>query len=128
MIDAPDDAPRPPRVRVTAPRAGSETQRPASPESGDPAALYIRSLIRSQRRLAIVCAVAFVVILVLVPVLLGSLSWLGEARVGGVPVSWLVLGAGMFPVLLAIAWLYERAASRNESRYRSLAEDADDDA
>lgn len=122
-------ASQPARVRVTAPRPGTESDPPQPPaESGDPAALYVRSLIRSQRRLAIVCAVAFVVILAAVPVAFGALPWLDDARVGPVPMSWLVLGVGMFPVIIVIAALYERAATRNESRYRSLADDTDDDA
>jgi len=49
---------------------------------------------------------------------------LDAASVGVVPVSWIVLGAGLFPVLIAIAALYVRTSSRNESRYRSLADDA----
>ncbi|WP_167050674.1 DUF485 domain-containing protein [Salinibacterium sp. ZJ77] len=132
MTDAPDldvEAPRPTRVRVTAPRAGTEPPVPApTTEASDPSALYIRSLIRSQRRLGIVCAVAFGVVLMAVPTVFTLLPWLDEARVGAVPASWIVLGAGLFPVILAIAALYERAANRNEARYRSLADDADDDA
>lgn len=123
------EAPRPARVRVTAPRPGSEAP-PTTPvgEPADPAALYIRSLIRSQRRLSIVTAVAFVVILMAVPALFTAFPWLDDARVGPVPISWIALGAGLFPVILAVALVYERAASRNESRYRSLADDTDDDA
>ena len=124
-MSAPGPAERPPqRVRVTAPRR-DEGERRATPASaaGDPAALYVRTLIRSQRRLAIVCASAFIVILVAVPLLFTLVPELDEADIGGIPVSWIVLGAGLFPVLIAIAALYVRIASRNESRYRSLADD-----
>ena len=122
------ESPRPARVRVTAPRAGAELPRPVTTtEASDPSALYIRSLIRSQRRLAIVCAAAFGVVLLVVPTAFALLPWLDETRIGPVPASWIVLGGGLFPVILAVAALYEHAANRNEARYRSLADDADDD-
>ncbi|AYF97731.1 DUF485 domain-containing protein [Protaetiibacter intestinalis] len=118
------EAPRPQRVRVTAPRAEELGRAASGPGLGDPGALYIRSLIRSQLRLAIVCAVAFIVVLVAVPLVFVLVPGLDAASVGGVPVSWIVLGAGLFPVLIAIAALFVRTSARNESRYRSLADDA----
>ena len=115
---------RPQRVRITAPRRHESERRPTTaPAVGDTAALYVRTLIRSQRRLAIVCAVAFIVVLVAVPLVFVLVPSLDEANIGGVPVSWIVLGAGLFPVLITIAALYVRTASRNEARYRSLADD-----
>lgn len=114
-----------PRVRVTAPRHDADASRPSTgATASDPAAFYIRSLIRSQLRAAIVCAAAFIVVLVGVPLVFTLVPGLDAARVAGIPVSWIVLGAGLFPVLIAIAAIYVRTASRNESRYRSLADDA----
>lgn len=113
---------RPQRVRITAPRRDEVRPAPATP-AVDTSALYVRTLIRSQRRLAIVCAVAFIVVLLAVPLLFVLVPTLDESTVGGVPVSWIVLGAGFFPVLIAIAALYVRTATRNEARYRSLADD-----
>ena len=37
--------------------------------------------------------------------------------------AWLLLGAGIYPVIGLSAWLYIRTAARNEARYRDLAED-----
>lgn len=114
-----------PRVRVTAPRRDEAAGRGAGVATGEaPAALYIRSLIRSQLRLAIVCALAFVAVLVAVPLVFALVPGLDAASVGVVPVSWIVLGGGLFPVLIAIAALYVRTSTRNEARYRSLADDA----
>jgi uncharacterized membrane protein len=45
------------------------------------------------------------------------------ATVGGIPIVWIVLGAAVYPVVLLVAVLFVRAADRNESRYRSLAEE-----
>ncbi|QNO38737.1 hypothetical protein H4J02_00560 [Protaetiibacter sp. SSC-01] len=115
----------PPRVRITAPRYDEAGSRPpAGATAADPAGLYIRSLIRSQLRLGIVCAIAFVVVLIAVPLVFALVPGLDTVDVGGVPVSWIVLGAGLFPVLIAVAALYVRTATRNEARYRSLADDA----
>lgn len=117
--------PPPPRVRITAPPREETAGRAATGAIGtDPAGLYIRSLIRSQLRLGIVCAVAFVVVLVAVPVVFALVPGLDAATVGGVTVSWIVLGAGLFPVIIAVAALYVHTASRNESRYRSLSDDS----
>jgi hypothetical protein len=33
-----------------------------------------------------------------------------------------MLGAGVYPIIGACAWLYVRAATRNEDRYRDLVE------
>ena len=49
---------------------------------------------------------------------------LDETFVAGVPVSWLLLGLGVYPLAISVAALYVRAAQRNEARYRSLAEPA----
>lgn len=92
--------------------------------SGDPSAVYVRSLIRSQLRLAVVAAVAFAVVLVAATALLAFVPELRAATVAGIPLVWIVLGVGVYPVVLLVAWLFTRAAERNERRYRSLAEDA----
>jgi len=47
-----------------------------------------------------------------------------ETFVFGVPLSWLLLAVGVYPLALTIAALYVRAATRNEARYRSLAEES----
>lgn len=87
-------------------------------------AVYVRSLIRSQLRLAIVCAVGFVVATAVFAIGVALLPAIDEALVAGVPVSWLLLGLGVYPLALTVAALYVRAATRNEARYRALAEDA----
>ena len=131
------EPPQPPeRVRVTAPRAGgpAASARPSiargratGPDregTTDVDAMYVRSLIRSQLRLALVCAGGFVAatfVFVLGVVLAPALD---ETFVAGVPVSWLLLGLGVYPLAISVAALYVRAAARNEARYRSLAERA----
>jgi len=111
------------RVRVTAPRSAA---RPAeSRESAEESAVgqvFVRSLIRSQLRLALVVAGGFLLILGAFP-LLAAIPGLAESRIAGIPFDWLLLGAGIYPVTGISAWLYIRSAARNEARYRDLAED-----
>ena len=125
------DAP-PPRVRVTAPRPGSaaasdrltttatgQTDAPTS----DIAAVYVRSLIRSQLRVAVVFAIGFAAATTLFVLAIALAPELDTTFVLGVPLSWLLLGVGVYPLAITVGALYLRAATRNESRYRSLTQE-----
>ncbi|MEJ3405916.1 heavy metal transporter [Rathayibacter sp. YIM 133350] len=112
-----------PRVRVTAPRSPAP-RIPASPHgaTSDVDAVFVRSLIRSQLRLALVCAAVFGGLLALLAVLIGVLPLLADRSVLGVPASWLLLAVGAYPLVLVTALIFLRASRRNEARYRSLVE------
>jgi hypothetical protein len=84
--------------------------------------VFVRSLIRSQLRLALVVAGGFLLVLGAFP-LLAAIPGLAESRIAGIPLDWLLLGAGIYPVMGVSAWLYIRSAARNEARYRDLAGD-----
>ena len=126
---APRPAQAPPRVRVTAPRAGSAaaSARPTAHGHGAPtsdiAGVYVRSLIRSQLQLGIVFAAGFAVATALFVLSIAVVPQLDETFVLGVPLSWLLLGVGVYPLAITVGALYVRAASRNEARYRSLTEE-----
>jgi hypothetical protein len=113
------------RVRVTAPRSAARpTAEPReSAEESAVGQVFVRSLIRSQLRLALVVAGGFLLILGAFPLLLGAIPGLAQTRIGGIPFDWLLLGAGIYPVTGISAWLYIRSAARNEARYRDLAGD-----
>ncbi|MEO6201584.1 MAG: hypothetical protein ABIX44_10520 [Cryobacterium sp.] len=119
----------PRRVRVTAPRAQAR-RAPGQPvareiaEQSEVGQVFVRSLIRSQLRLAVVVAVGFLLILLAFPLMLAYVPGLDQAEFLGVPFSWLALGVGVYPVILMSAWLYVRAAARNEARYLDLVDDA----
>lgn len=113
------------RIRVTAPRTAlqpAKESREAAQDS-EVGQLFIRSLIRSQLRLALVVAGCFLLILGAFPLLLAAAPALAETRIAGIPFSWLLLGAGIYPVIGLSAWLFIRSAARNEARYRDLAEE-----
>lgn len=126
-------APLPPRpagrarVRVTAPHTGGPAAQPAGrgarPGTSDVQGVYVRSLIRSQLRLALVVAAGFVIATGLFVVAIALVPDLDRTFVVGVPVSWLLLGFGLYPLVITVGVLYVRAAARNEARYRALAED-----
>ena len=89
--------------------------------------VYVRSLIRSQLRIGLVSVAAFVVATALFALALAFAPTLDETFLAGVPVSWLLLAVGVYPLALTVAALYVRAASRNESRYRSLSRASDEE-
>jgi hypothetical protein len=113
------------RVRVTAPRADERPPPLATngTSTGDPSDVYVRSLIRSQLRVALVTAGSFAFLLAATTAALAFVPEVRTATVGGIPIVWIVLGAGVYPVVLLVASLFVRAAERNEKRYRSLAEE-----
>lgn len=119
------------RVRVVAPSGRAQTPVPLRPApdatrhsaEDDAARIYLRSLLRTQLRLALVVAVGFLLIAATFSILLVWVPWLRGLSVLGVPFEWILLGAGLFPVILLSAVLYTRLAQRNEDRYRDLAED-----
>ena len=116
----------PQRVRVTHPRtvaARRGPQRPVASEISEQTHLgeiYMRSLIRSQRRLAVVACIA-------TALLLGGIAALGALAPGfsrlralGIPLPWLILALLIYPVLIVLAWLTVRQAERNEQAFTEL--------
>jgi hypothetical protein len=85
--------------------------------------LYVRSLIRSQLRLAVVVAAGFLLVLAASGLMVALVPDLAGLRLLGIPVNWLILGAGLYPVIGLAAWLYNRSAARNEARYRELVDE-----
>jgi hypothetical protein len=118
--------PVPARVRVTAPRPHAPLPGGAYPvsrelaEQSEVGEVFVRSLIRSQLRLAVVVALGFLVLLLGTPLLLGAFPVLSAVTVFTVPLPWLVMGVGVYPLVLACAGLYTRSAARNEADYLRL--------
>ena len=86
----------------------------------DPRTVYVRSLMRSQLKLALYCVGAFLGRLSVFIVGLNYFPEFGRLRLLGVPVSWLLLGFGVYPLIVTTAIIYSRSARRNESAYREL--------
>jgi hypothetical protein len=82
--------------------------------------VYMRSLIRSQLRLALMVCAVFGVLLGGLPLLLILAPGLSTLRVLGLPLPWVLLGGLVYPVLIVGGWLYVRAAERTEANFVKL--------
>lgn len=123
---------RPPaqgRVRVSAPKTAAQRivhGTSVSDEVAEQSAVgevMVRSLIRSQLRLALVVTAGFMASLLLCWGLARWIPLLSDWRILGIPVPWLILGLGVYPIIGACAWLYVRAATKNENQYRDLVDE-----
>jgi hypothetical protein len=121
-VTAPPTGPRT-RVRVTGPRTGRRRPTTVAAEIDartELGAVYMRSLVRSQLRLALGVVLVLAATLGAVPLALALAPSLGRLDLLGVPVVWLVLGALAYPFLVVLAVGYVRRAERNEAAFRDL--------
>jgi hypothetical protein len=116
----------PPRKRVviTAPRSsGARVGSSGRLDLGEQTRLgdiLIRSLIRTQLHLAIRLAGLIGVLLGSLPLALAYLPAIRRVHVFGLPLSWLLLGVLVYPVLIGGAALYVRQAERNERDFEDF--------
>ncbi|MGO4385221.1 hypothetical protein [Specibacter sp. RAF43] len=122
----PDGSPATGRVRVVAPRSeavhipGGVSVSQEVAEQSAVGEVMVQSLIRSQLRLAVVVAAGFAAALLGCWMLIRFVPALMDWRILGIPAPWLLLGAGVYPIIGLTAWLYVRGATKNENRYRDL--------
>ncbi len=119
---------RPPqRVRVTSPRAtllSPPTTRPVTRDIDEHTGVgevYMRSLLRSQRRLAGTVLTVVVLCLGALPTLFTAFPVITRFRVATVPLPWLILGCVVYPLLVGASWWHIRAAERIERDFTELA-------
>ncbi len=79
--------------------------------------LALQTLMRAQLRMGLRYLLVIVLALVGVPLLLANTSVLDEKTVVSIPVTWMVVGAGFFPILLGVAVSYTRSITRLEAAY-----------
>ncbi|GAA1456179.1 hypothetical protein [Williamsia maris] len=124
-MSTPSDGP-PRRERVVlATRRGARTVRTRvevqeQTEVGD---ALIRGLMRAQLGLALRLAGITLGVLCAIPVLLALFPDVGAVTVLGIRLSWIVLGFAVYPLLLAVCWIYNRSADRNEQEFGDLVDD-----
>ncbi len=82
--------------------------------------VLLRSLRRTQLRLALLLAAAFGTLLALIPLVFQWIPGTRDATVAELPVGWLLLGVAIFPLICLVGWLYVRAAERNERAFTEL--------
>ena len=115
----------PRRVRVTSPRTGAaRAQRVPAAQEIDAQTLlgevYMSSLLRSQLRLALLALTTVAVFVGGIPLVFWLFPDLSTVEVLAVPLPWLLLAFAVYPFLLAIGWLYVRAAERNERAFTDV--------
>jgi hypothetical protein len=116
-------------VRVTGhravdPAASAATRGIALPDAPvrEAGAVFVGGLVRSQLRLALGCLLGFLLFAGAFTAAIFVVAHAGDPPVWGVPVSWLMQAYGYYPIVLFFAIVYARGASRNEQRYRALAD------
>jgi hypothetical protein len=123
MTEVPPRAQAVQRVRVTGPRvrrarrASVASEIDAQTELGE---IYMRSLMRTQLRLALGTVLVLASTVGALPLLFATVPWLRRTHLLGVPLPWLVLGVGVYPFLLLLAWSYVRRAEANERSFDDL--------
>jgi hypothetical protein len=120
-----DDPEVPARVRVSSPRATARRSRvvPVTAEIDAQSVLgdvYMRSLVRTQLRLALTVLVLVGGSLGSVPLLLHLAPGLRTVELAGIPLPWLVLGVLVYPALLLAGWWYVHQSERAEADFSDL--------
>ncbi|MBC6470386.1 hypothetical protein HKK74_33575 [Actinomadura alba] len=110
---------------VTSPRtrAATRPRHPGTREIDEQTGLgevYMRSLIRSQLRLALSVCVAVTGVIGGLPALFLLAPGLGDLRLLGVPLPWLLLAVLIYPLFVVCAWWYVRQAERVEQDFAEL--------
>lgn len=129
MTIGPSRPPAAGRVRVAAPRTQASHVPPGTSVSQEVAEqtavgeVMVRSLIRSQLRLALVVTAGFTAALLLCWAFVRWVPFFSDWLILGIPAPWLLLGVGIYPIIGACAWLYVRAATKNENQYRDLVDE-----
>lgn len=113
-----------PRRRVvvsrTARREVFQDDRPGGAEIDEQTAVgetYMRSLVRTQLRLALAMLAVALVPLASLPMIFALAPGVGRLSVGAVPLPWLLLGIVVYPMLVLVGWRYVRQAERNEAEF-----------
>lgn len=118
----------PSRVRVTSPWTERPRPRPRRTprveieQQSEVGEIYLRSLLRAQLRLGVTVLLVLALTVGLLPVLFVLVPALNEHHLLGMPVSWVILGFGCYPVLVLLAWRYVKHAERNERAFSRMVE------
>lgn len=116
------------RVRITGPRDDDRTryQRRAVDEIGEETPIgqiYMQSLIEYQLRIAGAAAGLIVLLLGSLPLLFVFTDWWKELTLFGIPLTWLVLGIIVYPLIILVAWIYVRRVEKAEADFVRLVEE-----
>ncbi|HIZ37935.1 MAG TPA: DUF485 domain-containing protein [Candidatus Ruania gallistercoris] len=112
------------RKTVTGPRRRQRrARRPATSDIDAQTRLgdvYLRGLMRTQLRLGLTVALSTLGLLAALPLVFALAPGTATPAIAGIPVPWLLLGAGVYPLLAGVAWLYVRQSERVEREFTDL--------
>ena len=117
---------RPVRERVTSadlrPSRTPPLVRAGTSQVSEPEAVFTRSLMRTQLRLALACVLCFIAVVVFFSSVITEVPALHDLTIAGVPLPWLMRAYGFYPIIIVSAVVYATAAVRTERRFRALVE------
>ena len=121
----PDADPNTGRVRITSPltTASPHVRRTVQQEIDESTGIgevYVRSLVRSQLRVALLVITTLMLTLGALPVAFWLLDDLTALDIMGVPLPWIVLAVAVYPGLFLLGWLYVRQADKSERDFIAL--------
>jgi TRAP-type C4-dicarboxylate transport system permease small subunit len=120
---------RPRRVVITHSRTTSRRRSSRTSAPRDLAEHTIRgevllaALRRSQLRLAISIATAFILTVAAIPLVYYSFPVLADLLILGTPVLWFTFGFAIFPLIVLLGWIHVRATERYEQAFTDLIKD-----
>ena len=82
--------------------------------------VLVRSLARAQLGLSLLCLALAVALIASLPAAAALLPGARHIRLAGLPLTLIILGAGIYPVLMAVGWFYSRQARQLETRFVDL--------
>jgi putative solute:sodium symporter small subunit len=77
--------------------------------------LQVRALMRAQLRLGLRYLSMVALLLAVLPIIFATTEVLAATRLFGIPLTWLIIGGGLFPCMIIVALAYNRATDRLES-------------
>jgi hypothetical protein len=80
----------------------------------------VRGLVRAQLALALRLSLVVATGLGALPLLFAVAPKVGEAKLLGVSLPWLLLGVASFPFLIGVGWAYVHWAERNEQDFTAV--------
>ncbi len=116
----------PRRVRITSPRREARRRAPTQPgsveltEQTGLGEVYLTGLLRAQLRLSLGVLLAVLGVLAGLPAVFLLVPGARSATVGPIPLSWLVVGVLVYPLVYAAARIHVRQAERIEREFTDL--------
>jgi hypothetical protein len=108
--------------RATAGRSRRQSVRTEIDNQTELGEVYMRSLMRSQLRLAVGVLAVLALTVGLLPALFVVAPATRTTQVLGLPLPWLLLGGVVYPVLIGLGAIYVHRAERNEQSFSELVE------